>query len=254
MVRGKVYYFEDKDVIYKKYNYEEDRYCFIKRSFMKFINFEMDDDLDRKFKEVFFQGLAEEIQFEFFMILVRQVTVNGVFFRFRSLEFLFLLDFLFDYCFVFENSSDKYFIMNLQKLLLEMAEIRVFVSLFQRGYKIKKFKIVIFLFVVMVIFFFFGFEEFIGDEEDRNLVNIIDFYQCLYDKDFFLEKFFILFLFNDIMEFVFIQGSNEVEIVEMQELWNILGIFFGFTTMDDGAYDNIDYLFAQNKVRYDYEV
>lgn len=99
-----------------------------------------------------------------------------------------------------------------------------------------------------------GSEESIGDEEDRNLANIIDSYQCLHDKDFPSEKPLILPPPNDTMEFASIQGPNEAEIAEMQELWNTLGTPSVSTTMDDGAYDNIDYLLAQNKARHDHEV
>lgn len=254
MVRGKVYHPEDKDATHKKYNYEEDRYCSIKRSPMKLTNFEMDDDPDRKLKEAFLQGPAEEIQPEPPMTPVRQVMVNGVLPRPRSPELPLLLDPPPDYCSVPENSSDKYFTMNPQKPLSEMAEIRVSASLPQRGHKTKKPKTVTFSPVAMVTPLPSGSEESIEDEEDRNLANIIDSYQCLHDKDFPSEKPLILPPPNDTMEFASIQGPNEAEIAEMQELWNTLGTPSVSTTMDDGAYDNIDYLLAQNKARHDHEV
>nr|XP_022293650.1 uncharacterized protein LOC111104146 [Crassostrea virginica]XP_022293651.1 uncharacterized protein LOC111104146 [Crassostrea virginica]XP_022293652.1 uncharacterized protein LOC111104146 [Crassostrea virginica] len=255
MVRGKVYHPEDKNATHKKYNYEEDRYCSIKRSPMKLTNFsEMDDDNERKLKEAFLQGPAEEIEPEPPMTPVRQVMVNGVPPRPRSPDLPLLLDPPPDYCTVPESSSDRYFTMNPQKPLSEMAEIRVSSSLPQRGNKNKKSKTVTFSPVAMVTPLPSGSEESIGDEGDRNLANIIDSYQCLHDKDFPSEKPLILPPPNETGDFASIHGPNEAEIAEMQELWNTLGTPSVSTTMDDGAYDNIDYLLAQNKARHENEV
>ena len=144
--------------------------------------------------------------------------------------------------------------MNPQKPLSEMTEIRVISSLPQRGHKSKKPKTVTFSPVALVTPLPSGSEESIGSEGDRNLANIIDSYQCLHDDDFPPKKPIILPPPNDTREFASIHGPNETEIAEMQELWNTLGSPSASTTLDDGAYDNIDYLLAQNKARHENEV
>lgn len=256
MVRGKVYHPEDKNATHKKYHYEEDRYCSIKRSPMKLTNFsDVEDEADKKLKEAFLQGPAEEIEPEPPVIPVNHVKVNGVVPRPRSPELPLILDPPADYCSVPESNADKYFTMNPQKPLSEMAEIRVTSSLPQRGHKNKKPKTVTFSPVAMVTPLPSGSEESIGSEGDRNLANIIDSYQCLHDEDDFpSKKPLILPPPNETGEFASIHGPNEAEIAEMQELWNTLGSPSVTTTMDDGAYDNIDYLLAQNKAQHEYEV
>ncbi|XP_056016317.1 uncharacterized protein LOC125673491 isoform X2 [Ostrea edulis] len=256
MVRGKVYHPEDKNATHKKYHYEEDRYCSIKRSPMKLTNFsDVEDEADKKLKEAFLQGPAEEIEPEPPVIPVNHVKVNGVMPRPRSPELPLILDPPADYCSVPESNADKYFTMNPQKPLSEMAEIRVTSSLPQRGHKNKKPKTVTFSPVAMVTPLPSGSEESIGSEGDRNLANIIDSYQCLHDEDDFpSKKPLILPPPNETGEFASIHGPNEAEIAEMQELWNTLGSPSVTTTMDDGAYDNIDYLLAQNKAQHEYEV
>ncbi|XP_061176883.1 uncharacterized protein LOC133185593 [Saccostrea echinata] len=255
MVRGKVYHPDDKNATHKKYQYEEDRYCSIKRSPMKLTNFsELDDEADKKLKEAFLQGPAEEIDPEPPVSPINQVKVNGVPPRPRSPELPLLLDPPPDYCSVPESDPERYFTMNPQKPLSEMTEIRVISSLPQRGHKSKKPKTVTFSPVALVTPLPSGSEESIGSEGDRNLANIIDSYQCLHDDDFPPKKPIILPPPNETGEFASIHGPNETEIAEMQELWNTLGSPSVSTTLDDGAYDNIDYLLAQNKSRHENEV
>ena len=151
------------------------------------------------------------------------------------------------------KSVDKFYTMNLQKPQTEVAEIRVTSSLPQRG-KVKKAKTVTFSPVAMVTPLPSGSEESIGSEGDRNLANIIDTYQSLRGDQISptLEKNrkAIIKPTENNVGFASIEGPNADEIAEMQELWKTLGEVQDSTTMDEGAYDNIDYLLAQNRAKH----
>lgn len=243
MVRGKTYDSDEADATIQRYNYDEERYCSIKRSPMKMTKYsEFDSDSDKKLKEAF---LAPDNTPE---DEVHIVVPNGVPPRPPSPDPA-LLDTTPPP--VYNGELEKYYTMYPQKPKMEIAEIRVTSSLPHRG---KSKKSVTFSPVAMVTPLPSGSEESIGSEGDRNLANVIDIYQNLQGKhggsrspD--LKEVKRVDILPPPPDDHMVKTPDPVEMAEMEELWMSLTT----TTMDEGAYDNIEYLLAQNRANNDRE-
>ncbi|XP_060082050.1 uncharacterized protein LOC132561344 [Ylistrum balloti] len=244
MVRGKSYDNDEPDATIQRYNYDEERYCSIKRSPMKMTKYsEFDGDSDKKLKEAF---LAPDNTPEDDGHLVP----NGAPPRPPSPDPA-LLDMTPPP--VYNGEMEKYYTMHPQKPKTEIAEIRVTSSLPHRG-KIKK--SVTFSPVAMVTPLPSGSEESIGSDGDRNLANVIDIYQNLQGKhgpgspDLKEAKHVLILPPPPDENSVPVNTPDPLEMAEMEELWKTLTT----TTMDEGAYDNIEYLLAQNRANNHREV
>lgn len=223
----------------ERFQYDEDRYCSIKRNPIKMTKYtDLEAEKDKKVMEAFLEGAQSE-----------EKLPNGNPNRSESPELPYIIDPPESYQ---SMGDDRYFTMNPQKPQTEVAEIRVTSSLPHRGKKTKnKEKTVTFSPVAMVTPFPYGSDESIGSNGEKNIANIIDSYQNLHTKTASpdmskFRKVVILPPTEEDVEPPPYQYPNQKEMAEVEALWKNIS---DTTTMDEGAYDNIDYLLSQNKAK-----
>lgn len=223
----------------ERFQYDEDRYCSIKRNPIKMTKYtDLEAEKDKKVMEAFLEGAQSE-----------EKLPNGNPNRSESPELPYIIDPPESYQ---SMGDDRYFTMNPQKPQTEVAEIRVTSSLPHRGKKAKnKEKTVTFSPVAMVTPFPYGSDESIGSNGEKNIANIIDSYQNLHTKTASpdmskFRKVVILPPTEEDVEPPPYQYPNQKEMAEVEALWKNIS---DTTTMDEGAYDNIDYLLSQNKAK-----
>lgn len=231
-----------------RFNYDEERYCSIKRNPIKVTKFtELGAEKDKQVTEAFLQGTDTDEK----TVVQNEEVPNGQVPRAGSPELPYIIDPPSSYQTMSEEETNKYFTMNPQKPIAEVAEIRVTSSLPNRGKKPKgKDKTVTFSPVAMVTPFPYGSDESVGSNGEKNIENIIDTYQNLHTKTGSpdMSKFRKVVILPTTVEVAepppVAPRPNYKEIAEVEALWKSLS---DTTTMDDGAYDNIDYLLSKNK-------
>ncbi|KAJ8314844.1 hypothetical protein KUTeg_006994 [Tegillarca granosa] len=229
---------ENGDATYHRYDYDEDRYCSIRRSPMKMTKYsDLEKESEQNLKEAFLQGTLPEDH------------PNGIPPRPPSPD-----PQLLEPPPTYRNvSDDKFYTMNPLKPKTEIAAIRITSSLPHRGKK-NKGKSVTFSPVAMVTPLPSGSDESIGSDSEKNLASVIDTYQNLHGNNFSpsMEKNRKIIILpptdettEDLPPPPYI-SPNDNEMAEMEELWKSITDAES-TTLDEGAYDNIDYLLAQNR-------
>lgn len=234
----------------ERFNYDEERYCSIKRNPIKMTKFtELGAEKDKQVIEAFLQGTETEEK----KVVNNEELPNGKVPRSESPELPYIIDPPSSYQTMSEEETNKYFTMNPQKPQTEVAEIRVTSTLPHRGKKAKgKDKTVTFSPVAMVTPFPYGSDESVGSNGEKNIENIIDTYQNLHTKagspD--MSKFRKVVILPPTAEVAepppIAPRPDYKEMAEVEALWKSLS---DTTTMDDGAYDNIDYLLSKNKAK-----
>ncbi|XP_052087669.1 uncharacterized protein LOC127724671 [Mytilus californianus] len=228
----------------ERFNYDEERYCSIKRNPIKLTKYtDLDAEKDKQLKEAFLQGTESEEKLPIDTLSNSNTPPS------ENPELPYIIDPPASYQCMADN---RYFTMNPQKPQAEVAQIKVTSSLPHRGKKAKnKDKSVTFSPVAMVTPFPYGSDESVGSNGERNIANIIDSYQNLHTKAASpdISKFRKVVILPPTAEDIDpppYQCPDQSEMAEVEALWKSLQ---DTTTMDDGAYDNIDYLLSQNKAK-----